>query len=90
MSKAGKFVLIRAVLNAIPTYWLALYKTPKCIVQELEKIKRDFYWGGYGMLQKATNDLLGKDLFPKVQWRAGHQKFRNSKFGAAGKMVVEG
>lgn len=44
LSKPGRVVLINAVLDALPNYWMALYKIPKGIISELEKMKRRFYW----------------------------------------------
>lgn len=45
LSKAGRLILIKAVIDAIPTYWISNHKLPLGIQKEIEKIKRDFYWG---------------------------------------------
>ena len=42
---AGKLVLLKASLDSIPTYWLALYEIPKAILNLIEKTRRDFLWG---------------------------------------------
>lgn len=41
-------ILIKAVIDALPLYWLALYHLPKGITLELEKLKRKFYWREIG------------------------------------------
>ena len=38
--------LIEAVLSAIPTYYLSLFRLPSSIIKELEKILRTYLWKG--------------------------------------------
>ena len=38
--------LIEAVLSAIPTYYLSLFRLPSRVSKELEKIMRNFLWKG--------------------------------------------
>lgn len=40
LSKAGRLVLINAVMDALPTHWFILFKPPVGVVQELERLKR--------------------------------------------------
>lgn len=48
LSKSGRLVLINAVLDSIPAYWLALFRMPKGISMELERPKRSFFWREVG------------------------------------------
>lgn len=45
ISKAGKEVLIKAVLQAIPTYVMSCFKLPNSVLDEVDKIIRKFWWG---------------------------------------------
>lgn len=38
--------LLNFVLNSIPIYIFSFYKAPKCVLQEIIRIQRDFLWGG--------------------------------------------
>ena len=46
LSKGGRLTLIEAVLAAIPTYDLSLFRMPSRVFKEIEKIFRDFLWKG--------------------------------------------
>ena len=46
ISKGGKLTLIRSTLSSLPIYFLSLYRMPKLVRSRLEKIQRDFLWGG--------------------------------------------
>ncbi|XP_015970212.1 uncharacterized protein LOC107493670 [Arachis duranensis] len=53
LSKAGKLVLLKSVLNSLPVYYLNLYKMPKAVAQKLISLQRRFLWskedGRHGM-----------------------------------------
>ncbi|KAI3750395.1 hypothetical protein L2E82_21030 [Cichorium intybus] len=46
LSFGGRVTLIKAVLGNLPTYYLSLYKAPIGVLDQLEKIRRKFIWGG--------------------------------------------
>ena len=46
LSRAGRLVLIKAVLNNLPVYYLSLFKIPKRVANEINKIQRKFLWNG--------------------------------------------
>jgi hypothetical protein len=46
VSLGGRIVLINAVLNAIPIFYLSYLKMPKKVWKELVKIQRVFLWAG--------------------------------------------
>jgi hypothetical protein len=39
-------VLINAVLNAIPIFYLSFLKMPKSVAKKVVRIQREFLWGG--------------------------------------------
>ena len=46
ISKGGRITLIRSTLASLPVYFLSLFRMPKIVCSRLEKIQRDFLWGG--------------------------------------------
>ena len=48
LSKGGLVTLIKSTLPSIPTYLLSLFPLPASVAHRLEKLQRDFLWGGIG------------------------------------------
>uniref|UniRef100_A0A2N9GTW6 Reverse transcriptase domain-containing protein n=1 Tax=Fagus sylvatica TaxID=28930 RepID=A0A2N9GTW6_FAGSY len=46
LSKGGRVTLIKSTLSSIPTYFLSLFPIPMSVANRLEKLQRDFWWGG--------------------------------------------
>ena len=51
--QAGREVLIKAVIQAIPTYTMSCFKLPKGLIKELETLIRKFWWGYSGDSKKV-------------------------------------
>ena len=51
ISKGGRLTLIGNTLSNMPIYLMSLFRLPKGVKLRLEKIQRDFLWGG-GNLEK--------------------------------------
>ncbi|KAJ0787048.1 putative RNA-directed DNA polymerase [Helianthus annuus] len=45
LSFGGKITLIKSVLNALPTYYFSIYKAPRQVIKQLERMRREFLWG---------------------------------------------
>ncbi|KAL0367264.1 UNVERIFIED_CONTAM: putative mitochondrial protein [Sesamum radiatum] len=56
LSQAGKEVLIKSVLQAIPSYTMSCFLLPKMLIKELESILADFWWSSQ-MKRKSTGYL---------------------------------
>jgi hypothetical protein len=71
LSKGGRVTLIKSTLANVPTYFLSLFHLPKSVAACLEKLQRDFLWGGLGIrnLLLFNHVLLGKWL-----WRYGIER----------------
>ena len=44
LSRAGKLTLIRAVLNSLPVYYLSIFRMPKKVAAEINRIQTRFLW----------------------------------------------
>ncbi|RVW16672.1 LINE-1 reverse transcriptase-like [Vitis vinifera] len=52
LSKGGRITLIKSTLASMPIYQLSLFRRPKLVVKRLEKLQRDFLWGGGSLERK--------------------------------------
>jgi hypothetical protein len=48
LSKGGRLTLIKSTLSSLPTYFLSLFTIPTSVAHHIEKLQRDFLWGGIG------------------------------------------
>lgn len=48
LSSAGKEVLIKSVLQSIPTYAMSCFRFPKNFLDEIESLFARFWWGQQG------------------------------------------
>ena len=81
LSQAGREVLIKAVVQAIPTYTMNVFKLPKKLCSELEKMVRDFWWGHSGEARKVHWVNWGALCKPKMVGGMGFREL--SKFNDA-------
>ena len=47
-SKGGRLTLLKSTLSSLPTYYLSLFTIPKHVAEGIEKLQRNFLWGGLG------------------------------------------
>jgi hypothetical protein len=71
LSRAGKEVMIKSVLQAIPSYVMSDYLIPKSTIKEIERMMNSFWWGG-GANNKGIKWLaLDRMTQPKTQGGMG-------------------
>jgi hypothetical protein len=46
LSYDGRITLINSVLSSLPLHFFSFFKAPKCIINQLVRIQRNFLWGG--------------------------------------------
>ena len=52
ISKGGRLTLIRSTLSSMSIYCMSLFHMPRCVSLRLERIQRDFLWGGGALERK--------------------------------------
>ncbi|KAB2601289.1 hypothetical protein D8674_002294 [Pyrus ussuriensis x Pyrus communis] len=67
LSRAGKEVLIKAVIQAIPAYPMCIFKFPAAVCKELDTLVAGFWWGskeGAHKIHWVSKEVLGlpKDM----------------------------
>lgn len=45
LNKAGRLTLVKSVLDSVPVYWMGIHSIPSSVINKLEQIRRDFFWG---------------------------------------------
>jgi hypothetical protein len=53
LSQAGREILIKAVIQAIPTYVMSCFKFPMGLCSEISSMAMKFWWGQRGMERKV-------------------------------------
>ena len=53
ISKGGRITLIKSSMVSMPVYQMSLFQMPISVARRLEKVQRDFLWGGGHMERKA-------------------------------------
>jgi hypothetical protein len=48
LSKGGRVTLIKSTLANLPTYYMSLFPLSVSVANRIEKLQRDFLWGGLG------------------------------------------
>ena len=54
ISKGGRATLIRSSLSSLPIYHLSLFRAPQKVCARLERIQRQFLWGGSDGVKKVS------------------------------------
>jgi hypothetical protein len=76
LSKAGKDVMIKSVLQSIPSYIMSVYLIPESIINDIEKMLNSFWWGG-GTNNKGIRWLAWEKLArPKEDGGLGFRDFQ--------------
>jgi len=69
LSRAGRLVSIKAVLNSLPIYYLSIFKLPKKVAQEIIKIQRQFLWSG--QKERKFTELVKWEIIQRPKDKGG-------------------
>lgn len=74
LTQAGREILLKLVVTAIPSYIMQCFKLPKGFLKKVESRILAFWWGDYG--DKRTLHWIHRDILclPK---KMGGMRFRN-------------
>ena len=53
ISKGGRITLVKTTMASMPLHQMSLFHMPKTVARRLEKLQRDFLWGGGNLEKKA-------------------------------------
>ncbi|CAJ2660552.1 unnamed protein product [Trifolium pratense] len=62
LSKAEREVLIKYVLQSIPTYFMSIFTIPSSLCDEIEKMMNSFWWGHSGVRNKGIHWMSWEKL----------------------------
>ncbi|WMV25457.1 hypothetical protein MTR67_018842 [Solanum verrucosum] len=71
LSFGGRVTLINSVLDSLPTYYMALLPMPSEVIEQIDKIRRDFLWKGNREKHKFHLIEWEKVTQPKYQGGLG-------------------
>jgi len=62
LSKAGREVMIKSVLQAIPSYVMGIFQLPITLLDSIEKVMNSFWWGHGKIVQRGIHWLNREKL----------------------------
>ena len=77
LSQAGREILIKAVVQAIPTYTMSCFKLPLGLCSEIESLIRKFWWGQKGERRKVHWVKQDTLCLPKNEGGMGFKDLAN-------------
>jgi hypothetical protein len=75
LSQAGKEILLKAVVQAIPTYCMSIFLLPKVLCKEINSLMKNFWWGHKDKQKKIRWLNWDKMGLSKAKERMGFRDF---------------
>ncbi|XP_058726534.1 uncharacterized protein LOC131597891 [Vicia villosa] len=76
LSRAGKEIMIKSVLQAIPTYIMSIFILPDVVINDIEKMLNSFWWGGGSNSKGIRWKAWDKLTCPKADGGLGFRDFK--------------
>ena len=54
LSFGGRLTLVRSVLGSLSLYYFSMFRAPASVIQKLERVRKNFFWGGGGDSRKMA------------------------------------
>jgi len=88
LSRAGKEVLLKNVIQSIPTYALSVFLLPLELGRDIEKVMNSFWWGCEGERSRGIRWKRWDNLcLPKDRGGLGFRKIREFNVALLGKQA---
>jgi exonuclease III len=87
LSKGGRLTLLKSTLSSLPTYFLSLFPIPVSVAKRIERLQRNFLWGGMGEEHKIHLVAWDKICSPKQQGGLGVRKLIPFNLALLGKWL---
>jgi hypothetical protein len=75
MSSGAKEILVKAILQSLPTYAMWVFRFPSGLIEELNQIVRNFWWGDEHNRRRLHWMSWEKVTQPKAQRGMGFRDF---------------
>ncbi|KAJ0546635.1 putative RNA-directed DNA polymerase [Helianthus annuus] len=85
LSFGGRLTLTMSVLNALPTYYFSLYKAPSGVIDQLERLRREFLWGITPEKKKLCLIAWNNVLTPKDSGGVGLSSLKDANLAMLAK-----
>ena len=87
LSFGGRITLINSVLTSLPIFYFSLFKAPSSVIEDLDRIRRKFLWGGCSQASKICWISWDKVLTPKSKGGLGVINLRASNLSLLAKWL---
>ncbi|GJZ47895.1 putative RNA-directed DNA polymerase, eukaryota, reverse transcriptase zinc-binding domain protein [Tanacetum coccineum] len=54
MSFGGRLTLVKSVLGSLPLYYFLMFRVPLSVIKQLERVRKNFFWGGLEECKKLA------------------------------------
>ena len=85
LSQGGREILIKAVLQAMPTYTMGCFLLPKSLCKDIKALIRKFWWGYKGEVRKIHWVAWKNLCLPKNNGGLGFKDIVNFNLALLGK-----
>ncbi|KAK3221204.1 hypothetical protein Dsin_008229, partial [Dipteronia sinensis] len=75
LSIKGKAILIKAVIQSIPSYAISLFRLPKGLTSEIKRLCARFWWGSDHKNRKIHMRTWSRLCKPKIEGGLGFRDF---------------